>query len=67
MTDTLGRETAMASEVPPAASIGDLYAETSSGFGLLRHLRPVVQMAETPARWECPPVPLGHDPAKWTN
>lgn len=67
MTDTLGCETEMATEVPPAATINDLYAESFSRFGLLRHLKPVVQMAETPARWESPPVPLGSDPARWAN
>ena len=67
MTDALGRETGVASEVPHTATISDLYAESASRFGLLRHLKPVVQMAETPARWECPPVPLGSDPARWAD
>lgn len=67
MTDALGRETEVAAEVPPAATISDLYAESPSRFGLLRHLKPVVQMAETPARWECPPVPLGSDPVCWAG
>lgn len=67
MTDALGRETEVATEVSPAATINDLYAESPSRFGLLRHLKPVVQMAETPARWESPPVPLASDPARWAN
>lgn len=65
MTDTLGRESSVAAVVPPASEIHDLYAETQSSFGLLRHLKPVVQMAETPARWDHPPVPLGSHPALW--
>lgn len=65
MTDTLGREPAFAAAVPPAAEISDLYAELPSRFGALRHLKPVVQMAATPARWTRPPVPLGSDPAVW--
>ncbi len=65
MTGTLGREDAMASFVPPAAEITDLYAESPSRFGTLRHLKPVVQMSETPARWDRQPVPLGSDPALW--
>lgn len=65
MTDTLGREPSMAEVVPPAAAIDDLYAESSSPFGTLRHLKPVVQMSDTPARWEQGPVPLGSDPAVW--
>ncbi|MCI3952657.1 MAG: carnitine dehydratase, partial [Burkholderiales bacterium] len=32
--------------------------------GKLRHLAPVVQLSETPARWARPTVPLGyHEPA----
>lgn len=65
MTDTLGREPSLAAAEPPASTINDLYAETPSRFGMLRHLKPVVQMAETPARWTAPPVPLGSDPAAW--
>lgn len=33
--------------------------------GRLRHLAPVAQYPETPARWTRPTVPLGHDPAIW--
>lgn len=65
MTDTLGRDSSVAAVVPPASEIHDLYVETQSSFGLLRHLKPVVQMAETPARWDHPPVPLGSHPALW--
>ena len=65
MTAALGREDAVATVVPPAAEIVDLYAESPSRFGSLRHLKPVVQMSDTPARWERPPVPLGSDPALW--
>ncbi len=65
MTDTLGRESSVAAVVPPASEILDLYAESQSSFGLLRHLKTVVQMAETPARWDHPPVPLGSHPALW--
>jgi hypothetical protein len=65
MTDTLGRESSLAALVPPASEIDDLYAASPSRFGALRHLKPVVQMTETPARWEQAPVPLGSDPAVW--
>jgi crotonobetainyl-CoA:carnitine CoA-transferase CaiB-like acyl-CoA transferase len=65
MTDTLGRESSVAAIVPPSSEIDDLYIETPSRFGALRHLKPVVQMPETPTRWEQPPVPLGSDPAIW--
>jgi hypothetical protein len=65
MTAALGRENAVATVVPSAAEIVDLYAESPSRFGSLRHLKPVLQMSDTPARWERPPVPLGNDPALW--
>ena len=29
------------------------------------HLRPVLELSETPPRWERPPVPLGTHPAEW--
>lgn len=40
-----------------------MISETPSGP--LRHLRPVAQMSETPARWARPSVPLGYHPAAW--
>jgi crotonobetainyl-CoA:carnitine CoA-transferase CaiB-like acyl-CoA transferase len=39
--------------------------ETVSPAGVVTHLKPVVQMSETPAYWERPPVPLGHHKAGW--
>jgi crotonobetainyl-CoA:carnitine CoA-transferase CaiB-like acyl-CoA transferase len=33
--------------------------------GRLRHLAPVLQMSETPTRWERPTVPLGHHRPEW--
>jgi len=39
--------------------------ETQSPAGLITHLKPVVQLSETPARWERPPVPLGHHRPEW--
>jgi crotonobetainyl-CoA:carnitine CoA-transferase CaiB-like acyl-CoA transferase len=38
-------------------------SETPSGP--LRHLKPVVQMSETPARWARPSVPLGYHSPVW--
>ncbi len=35
--------------------------------GALRHLRPVAQLSETPARWARPSVPLGYHPPVWPN
>jgi len=39
--------------------------ETRSPAGLITHLRPVVQLSETPPFWARPPVPLGYHPAAW--
>jgi hypothetical protein len=33
--------------------------------GRLRHLSPVLQLSETPPRWERPTVPLGHHQPVW--
>jgi len=33
--------------------------------GPLRHLRPVVQLSETPAYWARPSVPLGYHRPEW--
>jgi hypothetical protein len=55
-------------EVPrelPRDEIARITRETPSVLGRVRHLAPVAQMSETPARWARPPVPLGHDPAAW--
>ena len=39
--------------------------ETASPAGVITHLKPVVEMSETPPRWERPPAPLGHHAARW--
>jgi len=33
--------------------------------GKFSHLRPVLELSETPPRWERPPAPLGSHPARW--
>ena len=38
-------------------------SETPSGR--LRHLKPVVQLLETPSHWARPSVPLGYHRPKW--
>ena len=38
---------------------------TETPSGPLRHLRPVAQLSETPARWARPSVPLGYNPPVW--
>jgi crotonobetainyl-CoA:carnitine CoA-transferase CaiB-like acyl-CoA transferase len=47
--------------------LAELLVETASPLGRIRHLRPVVELSETPGRWERPPVPLGYHPASWTS
>ena len=49
----------------PEEEIARLTMETPSLLGSIRHLAPVAQMSETPARWARPPVPLGHDAPVW--
>jgi hypothetical protein len=63
-------------EVPEAA-LSDVPAEFSQSeldrwsmvsetpSGPLRHLKPVVQLAETPPFWARPSVPLGYHPPVW--
>ena len=36
-------------------AVADLLTETPSPFGLIRHLRPALQMSETPPHWSLPP------------
>jgi crotonobetainyl-CoA:carnitine CoA-transferase CaiB-like acyl-CoA transferase len=61
----------------PAASLANVAAEftrdeldrwsmvSDTPAGPLRHLRPVVQMTETPPFWARPSVPLGFHPPVW--
>jgi len=39
--------------------------ETEAPDGRITHLRPVLEMSQTPPRWDRPPVPLGYHPAEW--
>ncbi len=48
---------------PPEAD--GLVMQTPSPAGLITHLKPVVQLSETAARWARPPVPLGHHRPEW--
>ncbi|MDH5212172.1 MAG: CoA transferase, partial [Betaproteobacteria bacterium] len=50
-----------AGAVEPAAST----METPSPAGRITHLKPVVQLSETPPFWARPPVPLGHHRPVW--
>jgi hypothetical protein len=39
--------------------------EIDAPIGRVRHLKPVLSMSETQPHWARPPVPAGHDPARW--
>ena len=49
----------------PVEAPADLTMQTPSPAGAITHLKPVVQLSETPARWERPPAPLGHHRPEW--
>ena len=49
----------------PEDEIERITQQSRSPLGLIRHLAPVAQMAETPPRWSRPPAPLGHDAPVW--
>lgn len=49
----------------PQEEIERLCMEVDAPDGRIRHLKPVVQLSETPGRWDRPPVPLGYHEARW--
>lgn len=49
----------------PEPELQSMLMETDSPVGRLTHLKPAVQMSETPARFARPAVPLGYHPAQW--
>jgi crotonobetainyl-CoA:carnitine CoA-transferase CaiB-like acyl-CoA transferase len=63
--DSLGRTSGrhVADQTP--ADVADLLAERDSTFGRLRHVVPAARLAETPAGWARPSVPLGTDEPVW--
>jgi crotonobetainyl-CoA:carnitine CoA-transferase CaiB-like acyl-CoA transferase len=54
-----------ASELPDA-ELKPLLMESDGPFGHLRHLKPVVQLSETPAYYAKPAEPLGTSLPQWT-
>jgi crotonobetainyl-CoA:carnitine CoA-transferase CaiB-like acyl-CoA transferase len=50
---------------PLAEMPEELAQDTESPAGRITHLKPVLQLSETPPRWARPPVPLGHHKAEW--
>ncbi len=64
----LGRvqgQDARAMDDPWERGIEDLFVETDSPFGRLRHLGPVLGLSETPPHWDRPATPLGTHPPEW--
>ncbi len=61
----VSREEQAATPAIPPERVEQLMVTTQTPFGRLRHLRPVVEMSETPPRWERPTVPYDHDPPVW--
>jgi crotonobetainyl-CoA:carnitine CoA-transferase CaiB-like acyl-CoA transferase len=51
----------------PEAEIAGMSLDSPSPFGVIRHLAPVAQLAQTPAHWERPPVPNGHHRPAWPS
>ena len=49
----------------PEAELARWLMESDGPFGRLRHLKPVVQLGETPPYYAKPPEPLGTSPARW--
>jgi crotonobetainyl-CoA:carnitine CoA-transferase CaiB-like acyl-CoA transferase len=49
----------------PQPEIDLLTTEIDAPSGRVRHLKPVLEMSETPPDWIRPPVPAGHHRAEW--
>ncbi|MBI2203431.1 MAG: CoA transferase [Candidatus Rokubacteria bacterium] len=50
---------------PTVDDVADLLIETDGPYGRVRHVRPVVELSETPAQWRRPAVPPGTSPPEW--
>ena len=62
---TLDRETTATVPVPTREDLAHLMTENDSAFGRIRHVGPVLQMSETPPRWDRVTAPYGTHPAAW--
>jgi hypothetical protein len=51
--------------VPAAGDVVDLMEDSQSGWGRLSAVRHSAILAETPARWDRPSVPLGSHSVTW--
>jgi hypothetical protein len=50
-----------------AGDPAELCVETETPFGRLRHLKPALELSETPPYWARPTVPLGSHQPVWPN
>jgi crotonobetainyl-CoA:carnitine CoA-transferase CaiB-like acyl-CoA transferase len=49
----------------PDAELAGFLMESDGPFGRLRHLKPVIQLSDTPCTYARPAEPLGSSPAEW--
>ncbi|HAD88347.1 MAG TPA: carnitine dehydratase [Rhodospirillaceae bacterium] len=61
----VGDETTKQGAEPTFDEVADLMESHDTVWGPMGHLKPVVQMSETPPRWDLPSVPLGTHPPVW--
>jgi len=52
--------------MPKYEDIQDLMIDADGPYGIVRHVAPVVQLSETPARWTCPTAPFGTHAPIWS-
>ena len=63
--DSLGRSDRPGAGLT-ADSVGSVMTMSDTPYGRIRHLRPVLELSETPPYWALPTVPLGTHKAAWT-
>jgi hypothetical protein len=51
----------------PAEELKRLVMESDGPFGHLHHLKPVLQLGDTPPYYAWPAEPLGTSPAQWAS
>ncbi len=47
--------------------LGPFLVRSETAYGVLHHLGPIVELSETPARWDLPTPPLGAHPPLWSE
>ncbi len=49
----------------PEIELAGMLMESDGPFGRLRHLKPVIQLSDTPPLYAKPAEPLGTSPPRW--